>query len=89
MEKNVSKFDEYFTKDYDEDSKEGYILEVDVKYPEYFANFRRDIPFLHERTKNKKCNRLACNINEKENLCCPQKSSKESINPWTNTKKSI
>ena len=33
MGKNVSKFDEEFIKNYDEDSNKGYILEVDVEYP--------------------------------------------------------
>ena len=31
---NVSKFDKDVIKNYDEDSNKGYILEVDVKYPE-------------------------------------------------------
>ena len=30
MEKNVSKFDEEFIKNDDEDSNKGYILEIDV-----------------------------------------------------------
>ena len=30
MEENLSKFDEDFIKNYDEDSKKGYILEVDI-----------------------------------------------------------
>ena len=31
--KNVSKINEDFIKNYDEDSDKGYILEVDVEYP--------------------------------------------------------
>ena len=31
--KNMSKFNEEFIKNYDEDSDKGYILEVDAKYP--------------------------------------------------------
>ena len=31
--KDLSKIDETFIKNYDEDSDKGYILEVDVKYP--------------------------------------------------------
>ena len=31
---DISKFDEEFIKNYDEDSDQGYILDVDVKYPE-------------------------------------------------------
>ena len=36
MEQNLSKFDEDFIKNYDEDSKKGYILEVDIDYPKDF-----------------------------------------------------
>ena len=35
--KNVSKFEEDFIKNYDEDSNKGYILEVDIEYPKRFA----------------------------------------------------
>ena len=33
MEKSVSKFDEKFIKNYDEDSNKGFIPEVHVEYP--------------------------------------------------------
>ena len=35
--KNVSKIDEDFIKNYDEDSDKGYMLEVDVEYSETFT----------------------------------------------------
>ena len=53
-EKNVSKFDEEFTKNYDEDSKKGYILEVDVEYPKDLHNLHSDLSdlsLLSERIK--------------------------------------
>ena len=49
MEKNVSKFDEDFTKTYDEDSAKGYILEVDVEYPKDLHNLHSNLPVLSER----------------------------------------
>ena len=52
-EKKVSKFDEGFMKNYDEDSNKGYILEVDVEYPKDLHNLYSDLPFLSERTKIK------------------------------------
>ena len=52
-EKKVSKFDEGFMKNYDEDSNKGYILEVDVEYPKDLHNLHSDLPFLSERTKIK------------------------------------
>ena len=45
----MSKFDEDFTKNYDEDSNKGYILEVDVKYPKSVLNLHSNLPFLPER----------------------------------------
>ena len=46
MGKNVSKFDEDFIKNFDEDSDEGYIVEVDIEYP-------KDLHEMHN-----KCNKL-------------------------------
>ena len=54
-------------KNYHEDSNEGYILEVDVEYPKNVLNLHGDLPFLAERKKIKKCNKLFCSINDKEN----------------------
>ena len=47
-------------------------LEVDLEYPKILFNgivfsFHSDLPFLPERNKIKKCNKLACNIHDKEN----------------------
>ena len=85
--KSIHKFDEDFIKNYDEDSDKGYIFEVDVEYPKNFLNVCGDLPFLAERKKIKKCNKLVCNINDKEN-CCSRKRSKTSIESWVNIKES-
>ena len=42
----LSKFDEDFIKNYNENSNKGYILKVDVEYPK---NLHTDLPFLSER----------------------------------------
>ena len=65
--KNVSKFDEDFIKDYDENSNKGYILEVDVEYPKNLLNPHGDLPFVAERKKINKCKEIVCNINDEEN----------------------
>ena len=56
---NASKFDENFLKNYDENSDKGYILEVDVEYPENIRMLHSDLPFLPERMKISKCTKLA------------------------------
>ena len=43
---DVSKFNEEFIKNYDEDSDQGYILEVDVKYPESIRMLNSNLAFL-------------------------------------------
>ena len=50
MGKNISKFNEDFIKNYDEDCDKGYILEVDVAYPKNLHDLHSDLPFLPKRT---------------------------------------
>ena len=66
--KDLSKFNESFIKNYDENSNKGYFLEVDVKYPRKLLNLHKDLPFLPEREKNKECEKLACTIQYKKTM---------------------
>ena len=43
----------------------GYILEVDVAYSKDLHDLHRDLPFLPERMKINKCNKLVCNLYDK------------------------
>ena len=43
------KFNEEFIKIYDEDSDQGYLLELDVKYLKNLHGLHEDLPFLPER----------------------------------------
>ena len=67
MEKNKLTFNEDFIKNYDEDSDKGYVLEVDIKYLKRPHNLDFHLPFLSERMKINKCNKLACNLYDKNN----------------------
>ena len=49
--KEVSKFDDEFIKNYDDNSNKGYILEIDVECPKNLFNLHSDLPFLAERMK--------------------------------------
>ena len=57
-------FDEKFIKDYDEDIDEGYMLEVDTKFPKMLHAFYNDLPFLPKRMKIEKFDKLVCNLYE-------------------------
>ena len=64
---DLSKTDEDFIKNYDKDSDKGYILEVNIESPKNLHDLHSDLPFLPERMKIDKCNKLACNLYDKKN----------------------
>ena len=67
VEKNIlSRFNERFIKNYNENSDIEYFLEVDVHYPKRVFNLNKDLPFLPERKKVNKCEKLICSIEDKE-----------------------
>ena len=49
--KNISKFNEDFIKNYDEESDERYILEIDVEYSKKLHDLHSDLSFFPERMK--------------------------------------
>ena len=65
---DLSKFDEKFIKNYDENSDKGYILEVDVEYSKNLHNLHSDLPFLPERMTINKCSKLVCMCKIKKNM---------------------
>ena len=65
---NASEIDEDFIKNYDENSDKGYILEVNVEYPKNLHDLHSNLPFLTERMKVDKCNKLVCNFYDKKNV---------------------
>ena len=76
MKKNVSKFNEDFIKNYDEDTDKGYIFEVDVEYSIKLHDLHSDLPFLRERMKIKS----ACNLHDKNNYVVHIRSLKQALN---------
>ena len=59
-----------FTKDlinYNENSDEGYLFELDVEYPKNIHKLHSDLPFLPERMKINNGSKLVCNVQDKEN----------------------
>ena len=48
-ENDLSRFNENFIKNYNENSGVGYFLEVDIEYPKQLWSLHKDLPFLPER----------------------------------------
>ena len=63
--KDTSQFNEDFIKNYNEESDEGYFLEVDVQYLEKLHELHNDLPFLPERMKIEKVEKLVTNLHDK------------------------
>ena len=78
---DLSKIDEDFIKNYDEDSDKGCVLELDDEYPKNLHDLHSDLPFLPERMKiNDKCNKLVCNLHDKEDYVVHIRSLKQALN---------
>ena len=85
--KKLSKFNEDFIKKYDEDSNTGYFLEVDIDYPKELFNFHKDLPFLPERKKVEKVEKLICSIEDKEKYVIHIRALKQALNHGLKLKK--
>ena len=83
---DTSKINEEFIKNYNENNKKGYILEVDVKYPKKLHDSHSDLPFLPKRMKliNVKNSFVICII--KKNVV-HIKSLKQALNHGLKLKK--
>ena len=61
-ENDLSIFNDSFIKSYNENSDVRYFLEVDMEYPKQLWSFHKDLPFLPERKKLEKVEKLVCSI---------------------------
>ena len=78
---------EEFIKNYNENDNKGYILEVDVKYPKRLHELHSDLPFLSERIKIDKCDKLVSNLFNKKKIRHTHKFIETSIKSWIKVKK--
>ena len=86
-QKKLSKFNEDFIKKYDEDCNKGYFLEVDIDYPKELFNLHKDLPFLPERKKVEKVEKLICSIEDKEKYVIHIRALKQALNHGLKLKK--
>ena len=63
--KVISQFNGNFIKNCNEESDEGYFLEVDVQYLKKLDELHNDLPFLLEKMKIRKTGTLVANLHDK------------------------
>ena len=85
--KKVSKIDEYFIKNYGENSDKGYIFEVDIEYLNNLHDLHSDLLFLPERMELSKCNKLVCNLYNKNNYIVHIRALKQALKHGLKLKK--
>ena len=74
---DVSRFNEDFVKNYNENSDIGYFLEVAVEYPKKLFGSHKDLP---ERRKLEKVEKLVCSIEDKEKYVIHIRALKQALN---------
>ena len=79
-ENDLSKFNENFIKNYNENSDVGYFLEVDIEYPKQLWSSHKDLPFLPEGRKLEKVEKLVCSIEDKEKYVIHIRALKQALN---------
>ena len=62
---DTSQFNADFIKNYNGESDEGYFLEADVQYPDKLHELLNDLPFLPERMKVEKVEKLVGSLLDK------------------------
>ena len=77
---NISQFSEIFIKIYKEESDKGYFLKVDVKYTEKLQKLHNDLPFLPERMKIEKVEKLVANLHDKTEYVINIRILKQALN---------
>ena len=67
-------------KDYNEESDEGFFLEVDIQYPEKLHELCNDLLFLPERTKTGKIENFVTNFHDKTEYFIHIRNLKQALN---------
>ena len=79
-ENDPSRFNESFIKNYNEDSDVVYFLEVNIEYPKQLWSFHKYLPFLPERKKLEKVEKLVCSKEDKEKYVIHIRALKQPLN---------
>ena len=77
---DTSQFNKNFIESYNEESDEGYFLEVDIKYTEKLHELHNDLPFLPEKMKIEKVEKLVTNLHDKTEYVIHIRNLKQALN---------
>ena len=85
---DISGINKKFVNSYDKKySDKGYILKVDVDYPSKLHKLHSDMPFLPEKMKIDKTQKLVCNFRDKKKYVVHISILKQALNHGLNLKK--
>ena len=85
---DISGINKKFVKSYDKkNSDKGYILELDVDYPSKLHKLHSDMPFLPEKMKIDKTQKLVCNLRDKKKYLVHISILKQALNHGLKLKK--
>ena len=76
----ITKVNEDLMKNYNEGSDERYFFEADVEYIEKLHGFHNDLPFLPERMKIEKVEKILANLHDKTKYVIQIRNLKQSLN---------
>ena len=76
----ITKVNEDLIKNYNEGSDERYFFEADVEYIENLHGFHNDLPFLPERMKIEKVEKILANLHDKTKYVIQIRNLKQSLN---------
>ena len=79
-ENDLSRFNEDFIRNYNENSDEGYFLEVDIDFPKQLFDHHKGLPFLPDRKKLDKVEKLVYAIEDKEKYVIHIRTLKQALN---------
>ena len=77
---DTSQFTEDFIKNYNEESDKGHFIDVDVQYTKKLHELHSDLPFLSERMKIEKVEKLVANLLDKIEYVIHIKNLKQASN---------
>ena len=77
---DVSRFNEDFIKNYNENSDLGYFLQIDVEYTKKIFTSHKELPFLPERKKWEKVEKFVCSIEDKEKYVIHIRALNQALN---------